>query len=83
MPATYDVTGLSLPNAFHAIYRAPVDGEYAIRIVMGGTRPAASEPVTVSLWIDEREVEHKLHDPDRAEFAALNHRAGMADERIP
>jgi hypothetical protein len=66
VPATYDVTGLSMPNAFHAIYRAPVDGEYAIKIVMGGTRPAASEPVTVSLWIDEREVEHKLHDPDRA-----------------
>ena len=66
VPATYDVTGLSMPNAFHAIYRAPVDGEYAIRIVMGGTRPAASDPVTVSLWIDERQVEHKLHDPDRA-----------------
>ena len=33
--------GLSLPNAFHAIYRVPVDGEYAVRIVLGGTRPAA------------------------------------------
>ena len=24
----YDVTGLSLPNAFHAMHRVPVDGEY-------------------------------------------------------
>src|SRR5258705_2991869 len=27
-PAQYDVTGLSLPNAFHAVHRVPVEGEY-------------------------------------------------------
>ena len=31
VPDTYDVTGLSLPNAFHAIHRVPVDGEYVIK----------------------------------------------------
>ena len=44
-PATYDVTGLSLPNAFHATYRVPVEGEYALRVTLGGQRPAGSEPV--------------------------------------
>ena len=27
-PAEYDVSGLSLPNAFHAVYRSPADAEY-------------------------------------------------------
>jgi hypothetical protein len=66
VPATYDVTGISLPNAFHATYRVPVEGEYALRVTLGGQRPAGSEPVTVTLWIDEREVAHVVHDPERA-----------------
>ena len=66
VPASYDVTGLSLPNAFHATYRVPVEGEYTLRVTLGGQRPAGSEPVTVALWIDEREVAHLVHDPDRA-----------------
>ena len=45
VPAAYDVTGLSMPNAFHAIHRIPVDGEYVVRVVLGGLRPKASEPV--------------------------------------
>ena len=31
IPASYDVTGLSLPNAFHSMHRIPVDGEYMVR----------------------------------------------------
>jgi mono/diheme cytochrome c family protein len=65
-PGDYDVTGLSLPNAFHAIHRIPVDGEYLIRVFLGGLRPASSEPVTIALWVDERETETTLFDPERS-----------------
>jgi hypothetical protein len=65
-PAEYDVTGLSLPNAFHANYRVPIDGEYMVKVTLGGVRPAASEPVTLALWVDEREVRTTTHDPDGA-----------------
>lgn len=65
-PAYYDVTGLSLHNAFHAIHRVPVDGEYAVRVVLGGVRPKGSEPVTVSLWVDQQQVRSIAHDPDRS-----------------
>jgi mono/diheme cytochrome c family protein len=65
-PQTYDLTGLSLPNAFHAVYRVPVEGEYALRVVLGGQRPAGSEPITVSVWIDEHEIGSRVHDPERA-----------------
>jgi uncharacterized protein DUF1592/uncharacterized protein DUF1588/uncharacterized protein DUF1587/uncharacterized protein DUF1595/uncharacterized protein DUF1585/cytochrome c len=52
-PGDYDVTGLSLPNAFHAIYRVPSDGEYVVRVALAGLRPAGSEPISVTLWVDE------------------------------
>jgi hypothetical protein len=65
-PAQYDVTGLSLANAFHAIHRVPVEGEYLVRVVLGGVRPAGSEPITVTLWMDDREVASLVHDPERA-----------------
>ena len=41
-PGDYDVTGLSLPNAFHAIHRVPVDGEYLVKVTLGGLRPKGS-----------------------------------------
>jgi hypothetical protein len=65
-PGDYDVTGLSLPNAFHAVHRVPVDGDYIIRVALGGVRPAGSEPVSITVWIDEREVQTLTHDPERA-----------------
>ena len=43
LPVSYDLTGLSLPNAFHAVHRIPVEGEYVIRVFLGGLRPANSE----------------------------------------
>jgi mono/diheme cytochrome c family protein len=61
-PDKYDLTGLSLPNAFHAIYRVPVDGEYAVRVVLGGARPAASAPITVALWVDDQQVQSRVYD---------------------
>jgi mono/diheme cytochrome c family protein len=65
-PAQYDVTGLSLPNAFHAVHRVPVEGEYLVRVALGGVRPAGSEPIAVSLWVDERQVASLVHDPEGA-----------------
>ena len=53
----YDTTGLSLPNATHVTHHFPVDGEYVIRIVLGGVRPAGSEPLQIGLWIDGRQAE--------------------------
>jgi hypothetical protein len=66
IPEQYDETGLSLPNAFHAVHRFPVDGEYVVRVVLGGVRPAASEPIAVTLNLDEKDVARVTHDPGRA-----------------
>jgi mono/diheme cytochrome c family protein len=65
-PAQYDVTGLSLPNAFHATHRVPVEGDYVIRVGLNGVRPAGSEPVTATLWVDDKQVASLVHDPDKA-----------------
>jgi hypothetical protein len=65
-PADYDVTGLSLPNAFHAIHRVPVDGEYIMKVTLGGLRPKASAPINIVLWVDEREVMTRTHDQEGA-----------------
>src|SRR5712664_1944875 len=64
--ADYDLTGLSLPNAIHATYRFPVDGEYVIRASLGGERPAGSEPIQLALWLDGREIQVVQFDPAKA-----------------
>ncbi len=64
-PGAYDLTGLTLPNALHTIYRVPVDGEYLVRAFLGGLRPRGSMPVTIALWVDEREVQSIVHDPEK------------------
>jgi len=64
-PGAYDVTGLTQPNAFHAIHRVPLDGEYIVRVFLGGVRPEGSEPIALSLWVDEREVQTLTHDAER------------------
>ena len=61
-PDGYDLTGLSLSNAFHATYRTPVDGEYAIKFVLGGVRPAGSAPITIALWVDDKQVDSTTFD---------------------
>ena len=66
VPDAYDLTGLSMANAFHAIHRVPVDGEYAVRVVLGGVRPKGSEPVSVALWVDQNEIRAVPHDPERS-----------------
>ena len=65
-PAQYDVTGISLPNAFHAMHRVPVEGEYIVRVGLGGVRPAGSDPITVTLLVDDRESASLVYDPERA-----------------
>ena len=66
VPTEYDRTGLTLPNAFHAIHRVAVDGEYAVRVVLAGTRPKSSKPITLALWIDQREAGSIVHDPEQS-----------------
>ena len=65
-PGDYDVTGLSLPNAFHAMYRVPVDGEYVVRAALAGLRPAGSEAIAVTLWVDDRVVQTIPFDSERS-----------------
>ena len=65
-PGDYDVTGLSLPNAFHAIYRVPVDGDFVVRAALGGLRPVGSEPIAITLWVDDRAVQTIPFDPERS-----------------
>jgi len=73
----YDVTGLSLPNAVHDVHRFPVEGEYVLRAVLGGERPAGSEPLEIGFFVDEGPVGVGILDPeglgsfydDRQDFA--------------
>ncbi|MEJ7711811.1 MAG: DUF1592 domain-containing protein [Pyrinomonadaceae bacterium] len=75
----YDLTGLSLPNAIHVAHRFPVDGEYIIRVFLGGVRPASSEPLQLGLWIDGKQTQTVAFDPegvasfsdDRQDFAGM------------
>jgi hypothetical protein len=57
VPAEYDETGLSLPNALHVLHRFPVDAEYLFRIVPSGSRPAGSEPVKIAVFLDGQEIQ--------------------------
>jgi hypothetical protein len=66
VPSEYDLTGLTLPNAFHTTYRVPVEGDYVIRVALGGTRPATSEPISVTLWVDEHQLQTNQHDPEQS-----------------
>jgi hypothetical protein len=61
---TYDQTGLSLTNAFHVEHRIPVEADYVIHAVGGGTRPAGSEPIRLTLWIDGAPYATKELNPE-------------------
>ena len=84
----YDTTGLSLPNALHVTKRFPAEGEYRIRVTLGGQRPAGSASVFVGLWLDGQRVAVQELDPDKmASFSAdRNDFSGMMRDfktRIP
>ena len=59
----YDLTGLSMPNAFHTTYRFPVAGEYVLRVNLGGDRPPGSEALQLALWIDGIQNQQITVDP--------------------
>jgi mono/diheme cytochrome c family protein len=61
----YDTTGLTLPNAIHITHTFPVDGEYILRVFLGGSRPIGSEPFFTTLWIDGHQVESIELDPTK------------------
>ena len=62
-PAEYDLSGLSLPNAFHATYRFPAEGEYVLKAILSGSRPQGSEPIQVAIWLDGRQIRSFEYDP--------------------
>ena len=68
VPAEYDESGLTLPNAMHTTHDFPATGEYVVRVLVGGSRAAGSEPVTIALWIDGRRAATDRLDPEGASF---------------
>lgn len=69
VPAEYDRTGLSMPNAFHLNWRAPVEADYVLRVFLAGERPLGSEPIELTLWLDGQISQRMDFDPDgRASF---------------
>jgi hypothetical protein len=63
VPAEYDTTGLTMRNAVHATFFAPVTGEYVVRAILGGERPAASAPVEVGFYVDDQQLGVLALDP--------------------
>ena len=63
VPASYDRSGLSLPNAVHAMQRIAVPGEYLVRAFLGGRRPLGSMPVRIGLYVDGALVADQELDP--------------------
>jgi hypothetical protein len=63
-PADYDLTGLSLPNSIHVTHRFLVDGEYVFKVFLGGNRPAASEPLSIAVWVDGKQAQTVNFDPE-------------------
>ncbi len=64
VPVDYDATGLTMRNAVHAVHRVPVTAEYVVRAILGGERPAGSEPVEVGFFVDDREQGVLALDPE-------------------
>lgn len=62
----YDETGMSLPSALHVTQRFAVAGEYKLRAILRGVRPAGSNPVELAFWIDGTKVhEAKIPVPTK------------------
>jgi len=53
----YDLSGLTLPSALHAIHTFPAEGDYEFRIDPEGNRPRPSDPFQVAIWIDGKQVQ--------------------------
>src|SRR5579871_3247450 len=82
----YYETGMSLPSALHVTQRFAVAGEYRLRAIMRGVRPAGSNPVELAFWIDGKKVhEAKIPVPNtRVEGRAPGEMNGLwAECRLP
>ena len=53
VPAEYDDTGLTLRNAVHASTGRRWRASTVVRAILGGERPAGSEPVEVGFYVDD------------------------------
>ena len=55
VPAEYDATGLTMRNAVHAAYVAPVTGEYLVRAILEASGPPRRSPSrSASSWTTSR-----------------------------
>lgn len=64
----YDESGMSLPSALHVVQRFPADGEYVLRTILRGVRPAGSNPVELGFWIDGKLAhEARIEVPTKVE----------------
>jgi hypothetical protein len=53
----YDVSGLTMPGAFHLTHRFPADGEYVIRATPTGSRaPGSDALVQMAVWLDNKQA---------------------------
>jgi hypothetical protein len=64
VPQEYDKTGLTLRNAVHGKHRFPMTASYVVRLILGGERPAASEPLELGLFLDDQPVGALKLDPE-------------------
>ena len=64
VPADYDETGLTMPQRRPRRAPGPVTAEYVVRAILGGERPAGSEPVEVGFFVDDREQGVLALDPE-------------------
>jgi hypothetical protein len=53
----YDETGLSLTSAVNKLHQFPSGGEYLLKFVLNGGQPGGSEPRTVAVWVDGKQVQ--------------------------
>ena len=67
---SYDLTGLTLSSALHALHTFPAEGDYEFRIDPEGTYPRPSEPFQVAVWIDGKQV-------GRVQFEATTNGTGL------
>ena len=69
-PATYegyDETGRSLPSAFNGFHDFPADAEYLLKITLNGARPGGSDPVTLAVWVDGKQIQQFVIEPPNME----------------
>jgi hypothetical protein len=61
----YDETGMSLASALHVTQRFAATGEYKLRTIMRGVRPAGANPAEIAFWIDGKPVHEAKITPPR------------------